>query len=110
MMQLFLRLHDLACTNSHLWPCHSVLNRLYICTAFQWMSSGDSKQPCTVADIIQALSLTRCVDYAGYDDQGAQELMRMYQTIHTDHKVRVTDLTMCRTVLDGLILPCYVEA
>ncbi len=63
-----------------------------------------------VADIIQALSLTRCVDYAGYDDQGAQELMRMYQTIHTDHKVRVTDLTMCRTVLDGLILPCYVEA
>lgn len=74
------------------------------------MSSGDSKQPCTVADIIQALSLTRCVDYAGYDDQGAQELMRMYQTIHTDHKVRVTDLTMCRTILEGLILPCYVEA
>ncbi|DBB15161.1 TPA: hypothetical protein ACH3X3_004166 [Trebouxia sp. C0006] len=35
---------------------------------------------------MMALSLTRCVDYAGYDDQGAQELMRMYQTIHTDHK------------------------
>ena len=63
-----------------------------------------------VADIIQALSLTRCVDYAGYDDQGAQELMRLYQTIHTDHEVRVTDLTMCRTILEGLILPCYVEA
>jgi len=25
--------------------------------------------------------------YAGYDDQGAQELMRLYQTIHTDHEV-----------------------
>lgn len=24
---------------------------------------------------------------AGYDDQGAQELMRLYQTIHTDHEV-----------------------
>ena len=23
---------------------------------------------------------------AGYDDQGAQELMRLYQTIHTDHE------------------------
>ena len=26
---------------------------------------------------------------AGYDDQGAQELMRLYQTIHTDHEVRL---------------------
>lgn len=60
-----------------------------------------------VADIIQALSLTRCEDYAGYDDQ---ELMRLYQTIHTDHEVRVTDLTVCRTILEGLILPCYAEA
>ena len=25
---------------------------------------------------------------AGYDDEGTQELMRLYQTIHTDHEVR----------------------
>ena len=34
---------------------------------------------------------------AGYDDQGAQELMRLYQTIHTDHEVSL--LTVAVTPL-----------
>lgn len=46
----------------------------------------------------------------GMMTKGAQELMRLYQTIHTDHEVRVTDLTMCRTILEGLVLPCYAGA
>ena len=30
----------------------------------------------------------RFVGDAGYEEEGAKELMRLYQTIHTDHEVR----------------------
>ena len=28
-----------------------------------------------------------CFSGAGFDDEGAREMMRLYQTIHTDHEV-----------------------
>ena len=37
---------------------------------------------------------------AGYDDQGAQELMRLYQTIHTDHEASL--LFLCFTHVCGV--------
>ena len=43
---------------------------------------------CAVAGGQCAAVRPLCLFPAGYDDEGTQELMRLYQTIHTDHEVR----------------------
>ena len=46
------------------------------------------------------MTLPACL-HAGYDDESTQEMMRLYQTIHTDHEVRAWHRFVCRTC-DGV--------